>query len=237
MVRRPSTVDLIADELRRAIFTGSLQPGSAVREAEVAAQLGVSRGPFREGAQRLVADGLLVPRPGAGLKVVEVGIDELEELYQARFAVESHALRDLAALAPADRSDRLNTVDEAVSELAAAIEAGEARRIGDADLGFHRRLMEVAGNARLTGFADALLVQTRLAALSHPDGYIVRTDVLGDYSTMISQIREGRGEDAVVTLRAHFRQTVDRLSGRLEEPVVTVEGSPEGPTHIFAPLA
>ena len=90
MVRRPSTVDLIAVELRNAIYSGTLLPGSSVREAEVASQLGVSRGPLRESAQRLVQEGLLVARPGAGLRVATVGADQVAELYAARLATLSH---------------------------------------------------------------------------------------------------------------------------------------------------
>lgn len=236
MVRRPSTVDLIAAELRQAIYSGSLRPGTAVREADVSSQLGVSRGPFREGAQRLVAEGLLVPRRGAGLQVVEVGPDQLDDLYQARLALEGFAVRTLATLPQQDRTARLGPLKSLLSAVMEAAQGEDARAIGNADLDLHQGLVEAVENSRLTGFASTLMVQTRLAALSHPGGYVVRRDVEVDYRRLLDQIEAGRPEEAVGTLADHFRQTVERLRGTLEAPVSTVAGTADGTAHSFTPL-
>jgi len=55
-----STPSIIADKLRQAIAHGELKPGAQLGEAELARKLGVSRGPLREGMQRLTQEGLLV---------------------------------------------------------------------------------------------------------------------------------------------------------------------------------
>jgi DNA-binding GntR family transcriptional regulator len=83
-VTRPSTVDLIQTELRNAVYAGVLTVGSSIREVEIANQLGVSRGPLREAAQRLVQEGLLVATPGRGMRVATIGRDRLPALYEAR---------------------------------------------------------------------------------------------------------------------------------------------------------
>ncbi|NUL46548.1 GntR family transcriptional regulator [Cellulosimicrobium funkei] len=234
MVRRPSTVDLIAVELRNAIYSGTLLPGSSVREAEVASQLGVSRGPLRESAQRLVQEGLLVARPGAGLRVATVGADQVAELYAARLAIEGAAVRHLAGLEPEDRERHVATVRDLFSSLEAALADGsDARRIGDADLDLHFGLVEATGNLRMTAMASTLIVQTRLAALSHRDGYVVRTDILDVHRTLMGQIADGEGLAAERTLAEHFQQTVDRLLGRLEEPFSTVTGEADGSHFSF----
>src|SRR5690606_41220901 len=67
-VARPSTVDLIQNELRNAVYAGVLPVGSPIREVEVAAQLGVTRGAPREGGQRPVHEGRRVPPPGRGVR-------------------------------------------------------------------------------------------------------------------------------------------------------------------------
>jgi DNA-binding GntR family transcriptional regulator len=229
MVRRPSTVDLITVELRHAIYSGSLRPGEAVREAEVASQLGVSRGPLRESAQRLVQEGLLVARPGAGLRVVTIGPERVGELYQARLAIEGAAVRLLAALEPGERGERLEALEALWAALEAACTDGtDASRIGDADLDLHFGLVEAAGNALLVAFASTLTLQTRIAALSHPDGYVVRTDILEVHRTLLDQISAGFGDAAVATLRGHFEQAVDRLHGTLSGPFNTVSSREVG---------
>ena len=58
-----STPSIIADKLRQAIAHGELKPGAQLGEAELARKLGVSRGPLREGMQRLTQEGLLVVDP------------------------------------------------------------------------------------------------------------------------------------------------------------------------------
>ncbi len=236
-VRRPSTVDLIAVELRHAIYGGTLRPGSPVREAEIAAQLGVSRGPLRESAQRLVQEGLLVARPGAGLRVATIHRDQVEDLYQARLAIEGYAVRFLAELDDAQRLERVGRPGELLAALESAVDDGsDARRIGDADLDLHYGLVESTGNHRLIAYASTLIVQTRIAALSHAEGYVVRTDILDVHRTLLRQVADGDAEGAHQTLRDHFRQTVDRLRGDLSEPFRTVSGEPDGSGYSFNPL-
>jgi DNA-binding GntR family transcriptional regulator len=236
-VRRPSTVDLIAVELRNAIYSGALRPGSSVREAEIASQLGVSRGPLRESAQRLVQEGLLVARPGAGLRVATIDRDQVEDLYQARLAVEGHAVRFLAGLDDAQRSGKVGAAENLLAVLEAAVaDGGDARRIGDADLDLHYGLVEATGSLRLIAYASTLIVQTRIAALTHRDGYVVRTDILEVHRSLLRQVAEADAEGAYLTLRDHFRQTVDRLRGDLAEPFKTVSGEPDGSGYSFNQL-
>jgi DNA-binding GntR family transcriptional regulator len=236
-VRRPSTVELIAVELRNAIYGGTLRPGASVREAEIAAQLGVSRGPLREAAQRLVQEGLLVTRPGAGLRVTMIARDQVEELYQARLAIEGYAVRLLSGLDDALRLERVGTVRGLLAALESAVDEGtDARRIGDADLDLHFGLVESTGNHRLVAYASTLVVQTRIAALSHPEGYVVRTDILDVHRSLLGQVADGDAEGAYQTLQDHFRQTVERLRGDLTEPFSTLTGEPDGSGYSFNPL-
>ena len=63
LVVQESTASIIANQLRQAIAQGHLTPGAQLGEAELARELGVSRGPLREGMQRLTQEGLLVSDP------------------------------------------------------------------------------------------------------------------------------------------------------------------------------
>ncbi len=85
-VPRLSTVDLIAIELRKAIFSGALAVGASLGEVEIASQLGVSRSPLREAAQRLVQEGILVAIPGRGMSVAVIEGDQIADVYEMRLA-------------------------------------------------------------------------------------------------------------------------------------------------------
>src|SRR5690348_18481366 len=58
-----STVDRVADELRRAVFEGEIESGTPLREVAIAESLGVSRPTVREALALLVAEGLATREP------------------------------------------------------------------------------------------------------------------------------------------------------------------------------
>lgn len=225
-VQRSSTVDLITVQLRNAIYEGTLQPGAQLHEADVAQQLGVSRGSLRESAQRLVQDGLLVARQGQGMRVAEVGLDDLGPLYATRLVIEGAAIRALADVqANRERRRRLaraNTLLDRLEGLGRrTIPSESPRTIGDTDLELHFEIVQAAGNLRLARYMSTLVMETRLASLGHPGGYIVRTDVHVGHRERLELIGAGDGEAAVTHLEAHFADTVARLTGRLPGPVAT----------------
>ena len=85
-VDRESTPSIIARKLRNAISHGDLAPGTQLAEAELARELGVSRGPLREAMQRLTQEGLLLSIRNRGLFVIELmglklGFEQLVVLF------------------------------------------------------------------------------------------------------------------------------------------------------------
>lgn len=227
-VSRPSTVDLIAIELRTAIFSGALPVGSPIGEVEIASQLGVSRSPLREAAQRLVQEGLLTATPGRGLRVSVIGADHLQDLYDARAAVEFEAIRIVVRTgAP------LDDLQTAFDELEKVSEGKDARAIGDADLAFHRRLVEASGNRRLTRYMATLLIETRIASFSTSDEYVVRRDVSPTYGVLLKALRAGDVDRAVAALQQQFDEAVARLAGDLEPAKIdTIAQKPTEPPSL-----
>ncbi|QAY60322.1 GntR family transcriptional regulator [Microbacterium protaetiae] len=217
-VARPSTVDLISIELRNAIFSGALPVGGPIGEVEIATQLGVSRSPLREAAQRLVQEGLLTATPGRGLRVSVIGTEHLQDLYDARGAVEFEAVRIIVR----DKA-ALDQVAQALDELEKLSEGQDARAIGDADLAFHRALVEASGNRRLSRYMATLAIETRIASFSTSDEYIVRRDVSPTYRALLKALRAGDVDTAIAALQQQFDEAVARLSGDLEpEKVQTI---------------
>ncbi|SDS20781.1 DNA-binding transcriptional regulator, GntR family [Paraoerskovia marina] len=215
-VTRPSTVDLITRELRDAIYSGVLRVGSPLREIEVAGQLGVSRGPLREAAQRLVQEGLLVATPGRGLSVVRIGPDDLVDLYDARKGVETTAAR--IAVEKAGDAE-IATVRAAYDTLVRAGESEDPRAIGDADLSFHWELVSASGNAHLRRYMSTLIVEVRIGSYSVPSDYAVRRDSPASHAPLIERL-EARDADGLV---AAIVENLDAAVARLLEPAESVE--------------
>src|SRR5687767_6452260 len=99
---RPTAV-IIADKLREGIIDGVFSPGDQINEAQVAAQLAVSRGPVREALHRLVQEGLLLSRPNRGVFVQELTVRDVAEIYESREVIECAAAEILTKLSPEQR--------------------------------------------------------------------------------------------------------------------------------------
>ncbi|WP_193598380.1 GntR family transcriptional regulator [Microbacterium sp. YJN-G] len=230
-VPRLSTVDLIAIELRKAIFSGALAVGASLGEVEIAAQLGVSRGPLREAAQRLVQEGILVAVPGRGMSVASIEGDDIADVYEMRLAIEAQAARRVARTADVEA---LGRVRQAFDDLAAASEGDDARAIGDADLEFHQVLVDAAGSERMTRAMATLVMQTRIVSFSVVDGYSVRRSISPTYQVLLDALGAGDAEAAIAALEKQFSDAVSRLRGDVE--VDTVEVDVEESGQVFQPI-
>lgn len=233
-VARASTVDLIARELRNAIYSGALGVGTQLGEVEIAQQLGVSRSPLREAAQRLVQEGLLTATPGRGLRVSLIEGDQIDDLYAARTAVESEAVRllvqnnDAAALA---------AVESAFETLVTASEGTDPRTIGNADLDFHWALVDASGSARLRRYMSTLVLETRIASFSLSRGYVVRRNISDSHQNILDAVRSGDADAAASAVTVHMKEAVARLRGHDTEQGIEVETVQEPHSTGAIPLA
>lgn len=207
-VTRPSTVDLIAVELRNAVYSGALPVGSPIREVEMSGQLGVSRGPFREAAQRLVQEGLLRATPGRGLSVVRIGPDRVRALYEARTSVETTAAPLAVARAGAAQ---FAAVRAAHDDLIAAELSEDARRVGDADLNVHWTLVAASGNPWLLRWMTTLIVEVRIASFTLSEEYAVRKDAAHSHLELVERFEARDADGLVAAIRANLDGAVTRL--------------------------
>ncbi|SJN29290.1 Transcriptional regulator, GntR family [Microbacterium esteraromaticum] len=231
-VPRMSTVDLIAIELRKAIFSGALPVGSPLGEVEIATQLGVSRSPLREAAQRLVQDGILIAIPGRGMSVAVIEGDQVDDVYVMRLAVESQAVRRITR---ANDSRAMARITRAFEEFSTASAGDDARAMGDADLEFHQVLVDAAGSERLTRGMATLVMQTRIASFSVPEGYSVRRSISPTYERLLAALAAGDADAAVIALEEQFEDAVSRLRGD-DVTVETVDVDVDAEEQVFRPI-
>lgn len=110
----------ILDELRRAILSGDVPPGSPIPVDETADLFGVSRIPIREALKTLIGEGLVDHQPRAGYTVARLTVPEFRELYVVRGVLEIAALAAAVGLAgPEDdrrAEEALAAMDTALAE-------------------------------------------------------------------------------------------------------------------------
>src|SRR6187431_1426353 len=88
-----SLSDKVVNILVEAIERGELQPGVRIREAVIARQLGISRGPLREALGRLAGRKLLEYTPNLGMRVAKTSNKDIAEIFEIREVLEGAAVR------------------------------------------------------------------------------------------------------------------------------------------------
>jgi DNA-binding GntR family transcriptional regulator len=87
-----SIADRIYTNLKDRIFTGNIKPGNRLFEAEVASNYQASRTPVREAFRRLEQDFLVERIAQGGVRIPEIDMASVEDLFNLRSVLESYAI-------------------------------------------------------------------------------------------------------------------------------------------------
>jgi len=212
-IRTPPLWETVLERMRQAILSGELGAGSKLVEADLAERFGTSRGPIREAVRELVREGLVVEFDRRGNVVSTLTAHDLAEVYGVREALEVAASELVVA-----RAD-----DAALRDLEqhlVAFERGGTDYVVNSvhDLAFHRSLVALAGNRRMTAINDQMLTQTahllRTAAEGNPTlQTTIRASAHRDILDAIAARDAGRAREAI---QAHYRYAEERLFPGLE---------------------
>ena len=146
LVQSSSLPALVQQELERIILTGGLPSGSKLNEAAIAQRLGVSRGPVREAFRALEESGLVRLEKNRGVFVRQIPVDEADDIYELRAVLDEFVGRRLAQTATASQ---LRELAARVDRMEKAAARGDVDAYLAANVDFHDRLVELAGNAKL----------------------------------------------------------------------------------------
>lgn len=200
-VEHSSTVDRVVEELRRALFTGQLSPGTPLREVALSEGMEVSRSTVREALGMLVAEGLAVRVPNKGVAVKQLSVADVHDVSRARAALETAGVRQWHDATPEDK-ERLQVAFTTYTRLAA--ETGDPVRLTEAHLAIHRALVGLTGSVRLLAVADGLTAEIRLA-LAHLD----RTrgnlqEQVASHRRLLSMLEAGEVAEVIEELGDHL---------------------------------
>ena len=206
---RATFASMVTERLRDSIVDGTLEPGSQLSEVELANSFGVSRGPVREAIQRLVQEGLLRSEPHRGVFVPVLTDEDVIDVYVARAAVESAALRLLISTRTSPSS--YETLGKHVAEMETAASRGDWEAVGRFDLEFHSALVSLSRSQRLQRMFTTLISETRLCltALTDADA---RHHLVSEHRTICEAIRDGDTERALAALEKHYDEAVLALT-------------------------
>ena len=155
-VSTASLVEQVRDQMQDAITNGTFQPGDRIVESDVAATLGVSRGPVREAARLLEQKGLVVSIPRRGFFVREFSRTQIEDLYELREWIQVAAVRCAVDRATDTDLARLRRRHQALVKAAREQKYAE---LVEGIVDYHRMLCALSGNARLMRVFDDIAIE------------------------------------------------------------------------------
>ena len=146
MLREHSLATLAQQELERRIVSGEIAAGTKLNEVDVAAALGVSRGPVREAFSALSQAGLVRVEKNRGVFVRQVSLEEASEFYEVRAALEGLIGRLAARRIAIDEIEQLRAV---VRRMHATHKTRRADEYFALNVEFHDLLARAARNNAL----------------------------------------------------------------------------------------
>jgi DNA-binding GntR family transcriptional regulator len=118
------------ENIKQKIVSLEMSPGSIIDEVNLQEDLGLGRTPIREALKRLALEKLVVIAPRRGMFVSEIGIRDLQQLFEMRLPLESLAARLAAERGTEEQWQRMAIVlaelPEAAVENQALIAIDEA---------------------------------------------------------------------------------------------------------------
>ncbi len=195
----------LAEELRfqlaDEIVSGSLAPGAALDETEIAARFRVSRTPVREAIRQLAASGLVESRPHRGAVVARPNEQRLVGMFEAMGEIEGLCAGLAAERMTASERTALGALHETLRQL---IHVGEPQRHHEVNEAFHGAIYAGAHNDYLAEMAVATRarVQPFRRAQFRNLGRLAKS--YAEHDGVVVAILRGDRQAAAAAMRSHI---------------------------------
>ncbi|TFY98912.1 phosphonate utilization associated transcriptional regulator [Ramlibacter humi] len=207
LLQTSSLANVVQQEVERAILAGEYAPGDKLIEAALARKMGVSRGPIREAFRMLEEAGLVRTEKNRGVFVRDIPIDEAVEIFDLRAAMDELVGRQLAANIT---TAQLKEVRSLVDAMEKAVKAQDAYNYHLLNLKFHDRLVEMAGNRKLTAIYRKLIKELSLfRRLNLADSWLLPISA-GEHRSIVKAIAAGDAEAAGKAMSQHVMDSKQR---------------------------
>jgi DNA-binding GntR family transcriptional regulator len=206
---RATLAHTTADALRERILAGHFPPGERLVEAEIARQLGISRGPVREALAKLREEALVRDVPRIGWFVSELTANDIREIYELRSAIEARAA---GLIIQRDDPAAFAALDALFERLRQAAAADDREGFAQLDFEFHEDLTRLSGNSRLHRvFVNQAGVLRTLVRLEITTQYESLDGILSEHEHLLKEIQSRDRSRAQAACELHLEQAGDRV--------------------------
>lgn len=197
----------VFEVVRERIVDGSLPTGLPIRQDALAAELGVSKIPLREALARLEQEGLLSSHANRGYFVRPMSMEEVDEIYALRLAIEPAA----AAYAAANADDAARAA--AVQAFEALDNAAHSKlaEVAVCNREFHVALVRPGGRLLTTQLVERLSVIAERYVVAHLEPAGRESRAHKEHRMLLDAFLAGEGDRLDALLRQHIQATLDDL--------------------------
>lgn len=210
-LKHNSLPSLVQEELERMLRKGAFSPGAPLREASLAIQLGVSRGPIREAFRSLEEKGLVRVEKNRGVFVRTITPEEADDIFEVRSALEKLIVSRIANAPDCLIDSGLPVLLDRAEKLAMKADFVGCHAL---NVEFHQRLAELSGNASLLQTYQRLVNELSLfrqqAHASTPDASSLRQSV-SDHQELLAALLDGDKRRALRVLKLHVEASRKRM--------------------------
>lgn len=218
-------VEYVRAEIRKRIITLKYPPGFALREVEIQAELGGSRGAVREALRMVLRSGLVEYRPRRGFWVMNFSRKEIEHIYKLRAQLEAMLIDELQDVPDGKLPQALRTQIALMKELASDHKVIE---YFFQNIEFHRMIIMACHNRPLRQIVeclDEMSLPVRYL-LIHREETVDRS--MEGHVRLVTALEQGCHKDASELVRSIILSNLEKVK-ELEFP--SEAPRPESLTH------
>ncbi len=194
-----------------AILAGRIQAGTRLGEQALATLFQVSRTSVREALIRLETRGIVQVSPRRGWFVIEPSLEEAQEAFQARCAIEMGILRTIAAVKPAAIAILRDHIQQERAAIASGDVGARSYLLGD----FHVCMVEAFGNRILADILRDLTARTVLISALYQSTHDA-TESCDEHEQITAHLAAGDVDRAAHLMIAHIGNVEAGLTKRID---------------------
>lgn len=190
------------DILRASILSGELNQEEIYNEMALAKTLGISRTPVREALLELSTQGLVTFLPRKGIVVNQFSRQDVEEIFELRWVIESYAIQKVAAsIAACD----LSAADEALRQQYDAAKRQDTLAYLEANTRFHLAFSDLTGNRRFASISRNIRDMIQLMSLQASIESRME-ETIAEHEAVLTAVRQGDPRKAQKAIEYHLNQ-------------------------------
>jgi DNA-binding GntR family transcriptional regulator len=194
----------VYQEIKALILRNEIMPGQKLHHQELSERLGVSRTPVREALTRLVQEGYASLLPNRGFICKEIGMQEAEELYELREALEGFAVEKAMEKLDEEGLERLRKKMDVYGR---DIQKRFTRERLIYDQNIHLEIAEIAANETLKKTLrqvfERIIFKRKTDALYDPTRGVIAHQ---EHMRLLEAMQRRDIQEAVTIVRKHIQQ-------------------------------